>query len=130
MAEAIPLAPVMHANQIRHVLHPPENNAEFEHTIVYLPRYNRHDGGFTNDNGLFQDFLLNVTMWSTPIDDWHLDVDAYPNDHGSAVKSVYVTYDFEEYYEAFLYCRVRTSTAYIHIHNVLEQLNKHLDNYV
>ncbi len=130
MADLPPLRPVMTAAEISQVLTREARGPEFSNAIVYLPSYMRHDGTRTNGNGHFQEFDLGMTYWGTPMDDWHLDEDTYVNDHGSPVKSVYVTFDGVEYYESFLYCRIRPRTAYTIIHDVLKQLNSHLDMYV
>ncbi len=130
MADLPPLRPVMPPNEISQHMNHPVPNPEFSNAIVYLPRYRRHDGTHTNENGLFQEFDLRMTYWGTTLDDWHLDEDTHANDHGSPVKSVYVTYDGVEYYEGFLYCRVRSRTLYKVVHDVLQQLNLHLNLYV
>ena len=130
MANLPPLRPVMPADEVRQVLRCPRVNGLFSNVIVFLPSYLRHDGTRTNERGCFQDFDLQWTYWSTDVDDWHLDEDWVVNDYGSPVKSVYVSYDRVEFYEAYLYCRVRQRLAYECVHNVLKQLNLHLDMYI
>ncbi len=130
MANLPPLRPVMPADEIRQVLRCHGLDREFSSVIVYLPSYQRHDGTRTNESGRFQEFDLRYTYWGTTMDDWHLDEDVFVNDHGSPVKSVYVSYDRVEFYEAFLYCRVRQRLAYHVVHKVMVQLNLHLNLYV
>ncbi len=128
MEENLALAPVMSRAACQAVLHRVHSN-DFESVIVYLPRYERHDRTWTSENGLFQEFSLNMTFWGTGTDDWQLDEDHFLNDNGSAVKSVYVSFEDFEYFEAFLYSRVRKHTPYRQIRDVNLQLNKHLDLY-
>ncbi len=120
------IRPIMSQLECRRIFNRPRTE-EFGAVIVYLPRYQRADGTYTSDNGRFQEFDMHMTFWGTGQDDWHLDEDMTENDFGTFVKSLYVSFDQEEYYEAFLYSRVRKSTPYALIRDVLYQLNKHLN---
>ncbi len=126
MALDLMLRPIMPVADCRRLLKR-ANCPEFKEVIVYLPRYQRSDGSWTSDNGLFQEFNMAYTFWGTDQDDWHLDEDMVQNDFGTFTKSVYVSFDDQEYMEAFLYCRVRKATPYRLERDVMNQLNKHLD---
>ncbi len=126
MAANYNIRPVMRKNECRRVLRR-ARNAEFDSVIVFLPRYLRQDRTYTSRLGLFQNFDLRMTFWGTGIDDFHVDEDMHENDHGSFVKSVHVSFDNEEYLEAYLYARVRKDSHYGEVRDVMDQLNRHLD---
>ncbi len=126
MAEHLTIRPIMSLAHCRLLLKRPIPQ-EFSTVIVFLPRYKRFDGTWTNEKGLFLDFDMRLTFWGTDPDDFHLDEDMTANDYGTFTKSVYVSFEGEEYFEAFLYCRVKPGTPYHQLTQVMLQLNRHLD---
>ncbi len=128
MAANYNIRPIMKKNECRRVFRRARTN-DFDSVIVFLPRYLLQDRTYTSRHGLFQDFDLRMTFWGSGIDDFHVDEDMQSNDHGTFVKSVYVSFDNDEYLEAFLYARVRKHSHYGQVRDVLAQLNGHLDLY-
>ncbi len=98
--------------------------------VAFVESFSNGRGGFTSPRGKFYYFPIQETFWSTPTDDFHLHDDVATNRFGTEIKPVHCSFDRQRFYQGFLYLRVRRMAPPRPIHDIVDQLNRHLNTYV
>ncbi len=96
---------------------------------MYLPRYALGNGEYTSEKGEFDAYEIEDTYWHGEDDDWNLSEGVFENEHGCQVKPVFISFNDEQCFEAYLFCRVRKLASGKAVDHIIEELNNHLDIY-
>ena len=107
----------------------PGRSREFDRVIAYLPRRTRRCGRYTSVDGAFHIFELEQTYWQNSLDDFNLWSDSYVNEYGTDVLPLHVTFDNDQYFEAFHFCRIRPFSGERPVYDIVDKLNRNLDKY-